>query len=230
MSLFQQLCNWRKVGGDNIPWLVKNSSAPIINLSALAKKSWRRTEIGKETVGSKQVIQFHCFCFEKWTKNQNFWEVVSNQRIKKQLFAQTWFEPKNRETVFSIHWFEPVNQESTFLNHWFETVNQETTFLIRWFESVNQETEILNHWFEPVNQETTFLNPWFETVNQESKILKHCFETRGNYLKTDHGFLFPVHLSFNLDIFNPWAPTGPSKKCCEKFEGLIFGKYRQVKS
>ena len=39
-------------------------------------------ELGKET---KQMVQFHCFCFEKWTKNQRFPEVVSNQRIKKQL-------------------------------------------------------------------------------------------------------------------------------------------------
>ena len=29
-----------------------------------------KAEIGKETVGSKQLIQFHCFCFEKRIKNQ----------------------------------------------------------------------------------------------------------------------------------------------------------------
>ena len=46
------------------------------------------SEIGKETFGSKQLIQFHCLCFEKWIKKQNFWEVVSNQRIKKQLFLE----------------------------------------------------------------------------------------------------------------------------------------------
>ena len=31
-----------------------------------------KAEIGKETVGSKQLIQFHCFCFEKRIKKQNF--------------------------------------------------------------------------------------------------------------------------------------------------------------
>ena len=46
-----------------------------------------KSDIGKETTLSKQVIQFHCF--EKWTKNQRVLKVVSNQRIKKQSFKFT---------------------------------------------------------------------------------------------------------------------------------------------
>ena len=52
--------------------------------------------IGKETTGSKQVIQFHYFFSVKLTKNQRFWQLVSNQLIKDQFFlANLWLVVDN---------------------------------------------------------------------------------------------------------------------------------------
>ena len=96
------------------------------------------SEIGKETIGSKQVIQFHCFCFEKWTKNQNFWEVVSNQRIKKQSFRFTdsnqwiknqhfWIIDSNQRIKKQLFWFTGSNQwiKKHFFHQLFLVMNQE---------------------------------------------------------------------------------------------------------
>ena len=37
-------------------------------------------DIGKETVGSEQVIYFHCFCIEKWSNYQIFWDLRDLER------------------------------------------------------------------------------------------------------------------------------------------------------
>ena len=96
-------------------------------------------EIGKETAGSKQVIQFPCFCIEKWTKNQRFWEIVSYPRIKKPHFSILIRTGESRNN-FLIQWFKSKTQEKKFSKSCFETGDRETSFFPNWFESKKQET------------------------------------------------------------------------------------------
>ena len=105
------------------------------------------SEIDKKTIGSKQVIQFHCFCFEKWTKYSNILRSCFKSTNQETKYLYLWFETVNRETKFLILLFETVNQETGFWNQWFVSKNQETTFfpLIRTSESRNAFSSVVSN-------------------------------------------------------------------------------------
>ena len=73
-----------------------------------------------QILAKKQLVRnkFHCFCIEKWTKNERFWEVVSNQRIRKQLFS-TLIRTKKQSFQFSgsNRWIKKQLFSSVVSNH-----------------------------------------------------------------------------------------------------------------
>ena len=105
-------------------------------------------EIGKETLGSKHLDHFSCFCLKKWTK--------------KRIYSESCFKSMNQEKLFESRnkTFESLIRTSKSRYNFFETLirnsQSRNTFLNQWFESKNQEIAFLIHWFEPVNQETLF--------------------------------------------------------------------------
>ena len=91
-------------------------------------------EIGKETIGSKLVIQFYCFYLKKWTKNQNFWQVVLSQRIKKQSFR---FTDPNQWIKNQLFWIIDSKQwiKKPFFQSLIRIKQSRNTFFISCFES-----------------------------------------------------------------------------------------------
>ena len=152
----------------------------------------------------------------KESSNSFLLKIDSNQRIKKQSFRFTdsnqWIKNQHFWIIDSKQWIK----KQLF---WFVDSNQWIKKQKFWITDSNQWIKKQLFWILDSKQWIKNQKFWITVSRQEAIISKLLMV-----------FLFPVHLSFNLDIFNPWAPTGPSKKCCEKFEGLIFGEYRQVKS
>ena len=74
-------------------------------------------EIGKETIGSKQVIQFHCF--EKWIKNQTFKKLLRIKESRNSFFLITDSNQKIKEQIRftdSNKWIEKHFFESLIRN------------------------------------------------------------------------------------------------------------------
>ena len=113
------------------------------------------------------MIQFHCF--EKWINNLKFWEVVLNQRIKKQ-FSR--FNDSNRWTEKHFFWFVNSNQWIKKQKFWITDSNQwnkvyKTLYSKQW----TKKHFSFNHWFESVNQETII----FDWLIRTSESKKHLF-------------------------------------------------------